>query len=442
MMELAAGGALSSTADVVVIGAGVIGGSIALELSRTGRRVTVVDKGPGPGFGSTSASSALIRFSYSTWEGVAVAWESKHRWAAWEDFLGYRDPAGMARFRQVGMAVLDVPLVPREKSKALFDRAGIPYEDWDEPTLRRRLPGLDTGSYFPPKPVGSEEFFAGPHGNLGALYTPDAGYVDDPRLAAANLAAAAVARGAAFVFGRRVVALRRAGAVWRAGLDDGTVLEAPAVVNAAGPWSGPLNALAQADGDFAVHVRPMRQEVHQVKAPGRLPADGTFPAIADMDLGVYLRPEPGGQLLVGGLEPECDPLEWIDDPDAASPLPTASRFEAQVLRAARRLPGLQVPNRPSGIAGVYDVSDDWIPIYDRTSLPGFYVAIGTSGNQFKNAPIVGSLLAAIISATEDGHDHDADPVHFTCPATGLVVDLGGYSRRRARNPDSTGTVMG
>ena len=75
--------------DVIIIGAGVVGASIALELQRSGRSVTVIDKGESVGGGSTSASSALIRFYYSTRSGVVAAWESFHRWNAWEDHLGY-----------------------------------------------------------------------------------------------------------------------------------------------------------------------------------------------------------------------------------------------------------------------------------------------------------------------------------------------------------------
>jgi sarcosine oxidase subunit beta len=59
--------------DVVIIGAGVVGTSIALELARTGREVIVLDRGGGPGLGSASASSAIVRFRYSTFEGIAVA---------------------------------------------------------------------------------------------------------------------------------------------------------------------------------------------------------------------------------------------------------------------------------------------------------------------------------------------------------------------------------
>ena len=150
---------------------------------------------------------------------------------------------------------------------------------------------------------------------------------------------------------------------------------------------------------------------------------------------------PGGTLLVGGVEPDCDPLEWVDDPDEVAPLPTVACFEAQAWRAARRLPGLAVPHRPTGLAGVYDVTPDWVPVYDRTDLDGYYVAIGTSGNQFKNAPLVGEILRTLVDACEAGHDHDADPVSLHCRHTGHDLDVGAFSRRR--DPASTtGTVLG
>src|SRR5699024_7901635 len=100
------------------------------------------------------------------------------------------------------------------------------------------------------------------------------------------------------------------------------------------------------------------------------------------------------------------------------------------------------PNRPSGVAGVYDVAEDWTPIYDRTDAPGFYVAMGTSGNQFKNAPVVGGFLAAIIDHVESGRDHDEHPATYVGKHTGLSINLGTFSRKRPRNPASSGTVLG
>ncbi len=425
--------------DVVVIGAGVVGCSIALELARAGHTVTVVDRAGGVGHGSTSASSAIIRFNFSTWAGVAASWEAKFGWESWRDHLGGDDPAGMARFVRCGFAMLDADTAPRGGYLPLFDKAGVPYEEWDAQMLAARLPGIDTGRYWPPKAITDERFWDDATGTLGAVHTPDAGYVTDPQLAARNLATAAGRHGARFLFHRTVSAIERDDDRVRAvRFADGERIAGGIVVNAAGPWSGAVNALAGVGGDFTVRVRPLRQEVAHV--PGR--DGGAGMVVADLDLGMYVRGELDGGLLVGGTEAECDPLEWLDSPDDANPNPTSAVFDAHVTRAARRLPDLTVPNRPRGIVGVYDVADDWTPIYDRTDLPGFYVAIGTSGNQFKNAPVIGTFLAAIIEQVENGIDHDTHPVQFVTAHTGATIDLGAFSRRRPVNTDSTGTVMG
>lgn len=431
---------MNRTADAIIVGAGVVGASTALELTRAGYSVIVVDKAGGPGFGSTSASSAVVRFNYSTWDGMAAAWESKFRWEAWADHLGFAGATGLASFKRCGLAFLDVEIMPRDRMAKMFVEAGIPFEEWGPAELAQAFPNVDAGRYFPPKPVTSDEFFDDPAGVLGAIYTPDAGYVDDPQLAAANLAAAAAHTGATFRYRKTVTAVEQRPQSWAVTLHDGEVLEGAIVVNAAGPWSTGLNRLAGVGSDFTIKVGPVRQEVHHVAAPPSLSAG--FPIIADADLGIYIRGESSGNMLIGGTEPECDPLEWIDDPDAANPHPTAERFEAQVFRGARRLPDLAVPNRPRGIAGVYDASDDWTPVYDRTEADGYYVAMGTSGNQFKNAPLIGALMTTIIDGVTNGADHDAQPLTYTAPHTGHVINLGAFSRRRQPNAASSGTVLG
>jgi sarcosine oxidase subunit beta len=425
--------------DAVVIGAGVIGSSSALAFARRHWHVIVVDKAGGPGHGSTSASSAIVRFNYSTRDGVALAWESKHCWERWADHLGHVDDAGLAGFRRTGLVMLDVPVAPRAPVLALFDDVGVPYEEWDADTLRRRVPGLEPGKFWPPKRIDDDAFWADADGELGAFFTPDAGYVDDPMLAAHNLAAAAMQHEAEFVFHATVAEVRRSdNRVAGLMLSDGRRIDAAVVVNAGGPWSTLLNDVAGIGSDFTIEVKPQRQEVNEV--PTELAA--TTPVVADLDLGTYSRPTPGGALLIGGTEPECDPLPWVTDPDAVDPHPHAPTTRAQLLRAARRFPSLPVPESPGGIVGVYDVASDWTPIYDRTELDGFYVAMGTSGNQFKNAPVVGELMATVVEAVEAGHDHDRDPLTYTGPRTGQRINLGAFSRKRARNIATSGTVIG
>jgi len=429
--------------DAAVIGAGVVGCSIAYALARHGYRVCVYDRGGAAGSGSTSASSANIRFNYSTWEGVATSWESHAMWEDWENHLGGTDEAGMARFIRTGGVVFDSPGQDPERVLALYERAGIPYERWDAATLRARLPMLDPSRHYPPKQISDPAFWNEPDGELGACWVPDNGFVDDPALAAHNLMSAAQRHGAEFRFHAPVTAIRHdAGGVTGIEINGEVTALVGIVVNAAGPHSAVINSLAGATDDFQVHTRPMRQEVHQVRAPAGLATDPPGPLVGDLDLGIYFRGTPSGDLQIGGTEPECDPMQWLDDPDDYDHRPSKDVFDAQVLRAARRVPELAVPNSPRGIAGVYDVADDWIPIYDKTSLGGYYVAIGTSGNQFKNAPLVGDLLLAIISACEDGRDHDIQPVQMTLPRTGHTIDLSHYSRKRHVNKDSSFSVMG
>jgi sarcosine oxidase subunit beta len=429
------------SADAIVIGAGVIGCAVALELARAGREVLVVDRAAGPGQGSTSASSAVIRFNYSTWDGVALSWEAKHYWESWREHVGARDDEPVARFHRTGFLMLDAPVVDHADTAALFDRAGVPYEIWDAATLHARLPQLDPARHWPPKSLHDEAFWQEGDGQLGALWCPAGGYVDDPQLAAVNLAEAARRQGVRFAFRGRVVGVDHGdGQVRGVVLDDGTPLAAPVVVNVGGPWSTQVNAMAGVGDDFTIAVRPMRQEVHAVDTTGTVAA--TLPVVADLDLGTYFRRTPGDALLIGGAEPACDPLQWLDDPDTANPNATPVLFDAQVTRVARRLPAVTVPPLPTGLAGVYDVAEDWTPIYDRTSLGGYYVAMGTSGNQFKNAPVVGQLMARLVDAVEAGHDHDTDPLPFTGSHTRLTIDLGAFSRRRPVNSESTGTVLG
>ncbi len=433
---------MTDIADAIVIGTGVIGAAVAYELARAGLRVTSVDRLADVGFGSTSSSSAIVRFHYSTYEGVAASWDARFGWEAWRDYLESSAEETLATFHRVGCLVLDGSS-PRERVLSLFDKVGVPYESWNAATIRQRVPGIDPGHYGPPKSPLEEAFWETADGEIGAFFTPDAGFVDDPQLAARNLIAAAQRRGARVVLNEEVVeVLQRGSRVRGVRLASGGVIAAPIVVNVAGPHSGQINAVAGVLDDFSVRTRPLRQEVHSVPAPPDYAHGGLGPVVMDGDLGTYFRSHFGGQVLVGGTEPACDPLEWVDDPDAYNPNPTQRVWDAQVLRLARRMPSFGVPPRARGLAALYDVSDDWIPIYDRTSLAGFYVAIGTSGNQFKNAPTVGKFMAELIGACEHGHDHDRSPLMISGRFTGLTIDLGHYSRLRHPHAQSTFSVMG
>jgi sarcosine oxidase subunit beta len=189
-------------------------------------------------------------------------------------------------------------------------------------------------------------------------------------------------------------------------------------------------------------TRALRHEVHYLPRPEGSGIEDTASFTSDEDIGGYTRPEVGGLLLVGSQDPACDPDEWVDDPDDFNRDVTAEQWQAQVYRMALRIPTLAIPNRPKGIADLYDVSDDWMPIYDKSDLGGYYMAVGTSGNQYKNAPMAGLMMAELIAACESGHDHDADPVHVRGRYTDVALNVGFYSRNRAVNRDSSFTVLG
>jgi sarcosine oxidase subunit beta len=121
---------------------------------------------------------------------------------------------------------------------------------------------------------------------------------------------------------------------------------------------------------------------------------------------------------------------------------TRAQWEAQVYRLARRVPAVTPSHTLKGVVDLYDVSDDWIPIYDKSSLPGFYMAVGTSGNQFKNAGGVGHLMAELIDACENGQDHDTTPVVVKARFTGAHLGIGFYSRNRTFNAASSLSVNG
>ena len=434
----------SSTYDAVIIGAGIIGANLGFELAKAGYRTLNVDKLPAAGHGSTSNSCAIVRCHYSTWPGVAMAYEGFHYWTDWRDYLEVDDERGLARFVACGAVYLSDGERYADKVLPLFDEIGIPYEVWDAQALGGRLPGIDAGAYGPPKRPEDDAFWEDAATQLpSAVYTPIAGYVTDPQLATHNLQRAAEAKGAEFLFNAEVTGIRvEDGRVAGVELAERSVVETRVVVNVAGPHSFVINEMAGVADTMRIGTKALRHEVHHVPAPKGLDFEQDGLLVGDDDLGTYFRPEVGNHILLGNQDPECDPQVWVPDPDDFDRDITEDQWRAQVLRLARRLPSLGIPSRRKGVVDLYDVSDDWIPIFDRTDLDGFYVAIGTSGNQFKNCHIAAHCMVQLIEAVEAGHDHDVDPVKVTMPRTGLELDLGVFGRNREINQESSFSVLG
>ncbi len=430
--------------DAIVIGAGVIGAATALGLARKGLKTLAIDKLPAAGYGSTSGSCAIIRPFYSTVDGSALAYESHFYWKEWPEFLGgVTDERGLARYINCGSFVVKCArnkyLVPVLKA---MDEIGCPYRALGNDEVRQRLPFVFMESFDPPRRP-EDPLFSHSNGQVlpGVIHFTTSGYVNDPQLAAHNLQVAAEAAGAAFRFNAEIAdILKRNGRVAGVKLKSGEAIEAPVVVNVGGPHSFKLNRMADVEGGMSIKTKALRHEVAHVPAPPGFDYEHDGLHFSDQDTSCYARPEIGNHILIGSEDPECDRKEWVDPDDFNREF--TEQWRVQVMRMAQRFTTLPIPSKMKGLVELYDVSDDWIPIYDKSDLPGFYMAVGTSGNQFKNAPIVGEMMAELITACENGRDHDQDPVPFHLKHIDRTVSIGFYSRRRKPDQRSSFSVLG
>jgi sarcosine oxidase subunit beta len=430
--------------DAVVIGAGIIGCCIAFELAKKGYKTLNVDKLDAAGHGSTSNSCAVIRLHYSTPDGVAMAREGYFYWLDWERYLETVDEAGMVHYINTGCLVTKTERNHYLKNvMTSMDELGIEYEELTPEDMQKKFPFLDTRRYGPPK-LASHAQFGQPTGGRvpGAVFIPESGYISDPMLSTHNVQVAAQAKGAEFLFQAQVVEIRPMNdRVAGITLKDGTEIDAPIVINVAGPHSFIINRLAGVEDGMNIKTRALRQEVAHTPAPHGLDYEGTAPLISDGDIGCYSRPEVGNHVLIGSEDPDCDTLEWIEDPDNYNKNFTR-QWKTQVMREAQRIVDLRIPNTMQGVVDLYDCTDDWLPIYDRSDLAGFYMAVGTSGNQYKNAPVAGALMAYLIEQVEAGHDHDRAPLQYSLRYVKRQLNLGSFSRLREINRDSSFSVIG
>jgi len=466
-------------ARVCVIGAGVVGCAVALELRRGGYDVTVLDKNGDVGHGSTAASCGIVRRFYAQPGMIAMAHEAWQIWNEWDAYLGPIDDDHIT-FPRPGMLFIPPHLDEgAHATVAEMQRLGIRASLLSADQIAERFPFLDVASNFPPLPADAPGFFEATGRRIeGGVFEEDAGYVVFPALAAQNLRRAAERDGVRFVLNHRVTSITQSGgglegtgsSTGSAAADgrcfhlettDGTSIEAEIVVNVAGPHSAIINGMAGVK--LPLETRPLRREVHSLDNPlagagASVAAGGAgvaacavsagdtqaaeLPIVGDLDGGIYFRPESGGRkLIVGSTDPKCDDLEFVDDPDHFYTGITETYRERQCLRLMKRFP--QVGLGPEkGVADLYDVTvRDWYPIADRTELPGYYVCIGTSGSSFKTAPVLGLLMARLIEACESGHDTDQDPLQLHLPRIDATVDTRFLSRGRG-DIRTSGTVIG
>ena len=365
---------MALTADVVIIGGGVIGTSIAFHLAARGMRdVIVVDKSS-VASGATGKSSACVRQHYTTVETCRMIRFSLDVFQRFEALTG----GGSCGFRRTGylLGVDERMRAPMEASVALQRRIGIETRLVSPAEMREIEPLLHT-----------EDLTAG-------CYEPDSGYCN-PAETAQGFARAARERGARVLEDAEVLAvLTQGGHVTGVRTTKGEI-HAPRVVNAAGLWGSRIGAMV----GLEIPITVCRHKISIVTWPEA--ARRPHPMVYDFVTNIYTRPELGEHILVGGLD--ADESHDVADPDRYKEGVSLDESTEALARVSRRFPVLEEGRIARGYAGCFDVTPDWHPILDRVGPEGNYVAVGFSGHGFKLSPAVGDMMAALVTEGPGAH---------------------------------------
>ena len=346
----------NTSADAIVVGAGVVGASCAYHLARSGARVLVVEAFGGPAEGSTGRSFASIRSQWADPLNVQLSWRSIRAFRSFPADHGIE-----VGYRPTGYLLL-VPDAQWEAQLAAvgLQRAhGVPVDVLDVTAASRITPFT-------------------PDGIAGATWGPADGVVD-PHLATGAYLTLARAAGAQVLFRHPVSAVAADGGSWSV-TAGGRSCRAQYVVNAAGGWAGEVAALA----GLAVPVTHSRRNIYAT-APGALP--DTVPMTIDLGSGMYVRSE-GPRLLFGAARP--------DQPDGYDVSVDWPWMESVLALGTRRFGWLaDLPLDRSGCwAGTYENSPDRHGILGADpAAPTWINACGFSGHGLMQAPEIGRLVA-------------------------------------------------
>jgi sarcosine oxidase, subunit beta len=406
-----------SRADVIVVGAGIIGLSTAYQLARrSAGRILVLEKGAGLGEGSTGASSAVCRFKYSHDEVVQLARDGIRAYQQWAEFLQLREPAAL--FHRVGVLWIDGDPAHAVKDAARLGRLGIATAVLGDAELEERFPAVNGCVVAPDLTTGEPHQC---HGGGRHLLEEDGGYVE-PTDALQDLLDASRARGVEVRFRSAVSRIDTAGGrVIGVTLADGGRHECGAVVNASGPWCNELLASLGLDQWPLV---PTRIQIAQVNLPDSV--QGPLPVIADLVSGIYFRPQGRHKhIIVGSVLPE-DEEEAVDKPDELDRSADRMFVTSKLHALQHRIPALSELKGVCGYSGLYTMNiADVHPVVGATPLAGFYVANGCSGHGFKLAPAIGSLLAQAITRQRLSDDSEVDPAFLAFGRAPIALDQHG-----------------
>ena len=354
--------------DIVIIGAGVIGCSVAHHLAALGAgRVTVLERRQ-IGAGTTAQSSGILRTHYSVRENVDLALRS---WAAFTDFAAYLEDgeasAGLVKCGYLIVAPDGPKLDPLRAALAQQATMGIAVSQLTAAEARRLLP---IAQFDDAALIG---------------YEPEAGFAD-AYLVATSFARAARRRGVRIIEGVDVQGLRIVeGRVVGVSTSQGDI-DAGVVVSTQNIWATEIEL-------WTGIATPVVAERHRVLAlEGPQPYTNAMPVFKDLasDGMLYARSYGGRQMLVSEGLPG-DVLDAPDDEQGDISMDFVAGIGEQV---AQRFPSFGEAGLASSWTGVYDVTPDWNPVLGPLpELPGLVVGYGFSGHGFKLAPAVGRVLA-------------------------------------------------
>ncbi len=348
----------TQTADVLVIGAGIIGCACAFRLAERGLRVVVLEQSAELGAGSTGRSGAGVRVQFSEEVNVRLSWESIQEY---RDFSAlYGRPSGYVPNGYLFL-VPEQGWDVHERGVAVQRRVGAPTEILTPTEAQDLVPFVPDGVY-------------------SCTYGPADGYID-PLLVLGGYRAEAEARGANLYTDCPAVEIRRRGDVWRVVTPVHT-FEAPFIVNAAGAWSGAVAALARLE----VPVAPLKRCVYRTVNGN---SARSYPLTIDVASNFWLRGHDDTVIFtisrtsqLPGWDDGMD-WDWLETVQAvgAARFPWLTRLEI---------------DRDRSFWGYYEMTPDGSPVLGlMPDVPGWLNACGFSGHGVQQAAAVGRVIAAL-----------------------------------------------
>lgn len=355
--------------DVIVIGAGVVGSSVAFHLAALGAKSVLVLDRATIGAGTTAQSSGILRTHYSVRENVELA---RRSWGAFTDFAAYvgdEDAAsGLVRCGYLIAAADDDKRAPLDEALAQQQAQGIPVQRLDAAQARELLPIAD---FHDAALIGFE---------------PEAGFAD-AYLVATSFARAARRRGVTIRENVAVRGLLRQGARVTGVVTSEGDYACGMVVSTQNIWTAELAAWT----GVAMPLAPERHAVLALECAAA-PYGYSMPVYKDLASPgmLYCRSYGGSQMLVSeGTVGEKLPPGEAEQGDIA--LDYLAGVGEQV---AARFPAYAEAGLASSWTGVYDVTPDWNPVLGRIDgVDGLVAGFGFSGHGFKLSPAVGRVLA-------------------------------------------------